>query len=146
MKRPTTRYEKIKQKISTLEQQQWELRREKEQKQAELDRYCARHRSLCFDALKTQDTKKLWEIYRYFDKRYPIYFQGGLRCDGRGMRLSFWVMDDPNYICFHITSTSENICFSGSTTWMVKAPTMADKINIIKTTKQDILKIIKQKD
>ena len=96
-----------------------------------------------FDGLETKDTDKLEKIYTYFDKRYPIDFQGGLRCDERGMRLCFWVDDDPDYLILHLASTSENICFSGSTSWQVKAETLADKVKTLKQIKNDIKKILK---
>lgn len=143
MKIKITRYEKLKNKIAQLESQQWKLAKEKEQKRAELEKYVNRHRSLKFDGLETKDTDKLQKIYRYFDKQYPIDFQGGLRCDERGMCLCFWVDDDPNYLILHLSSTSENICFSGSTSWQVKAETLADKVKILKQIKNDIKKILK---
>lgn len=143
MKYKNTRYEKLKNKIAKLEGQQRKLAREKEQKTAELEKYVNRHRSLNFDGLETKDVDKLKKIYRYFDKQYPIDFQGGLRCDERGMRLCFWVDDDPDYLTLHLSSTSENICFSGSTNWQIKAETLADKVKILKQIKNDIEKILK---
>ena len=143
MRIKTTRYEKLKNKIAQLESQQWKLATEKEQKTAELEKYVNRHRSLKFDGLETKDTDKLEKIYRYFDKQYPIDFQGGLRCDERGMRLCFWVDDDPDFLTLHLASTSENICFSGSTSWQVKAETLADKVKTLKQIKDDIKKILK---
>lgn len=143
MKIKITRYEKLKNKIAQLESQQWKLAREKEQKTAELEKYVNRHRSLKFDGLETKDTDKLQKIYKYFDKQYPIDFQGGLRCDERGMCLCFWVDDDPDYLILHLSSTSENICFSGSTSWQVKAETLADKVKTLKQIKDDIKKILK---
>lgn len=143
MKIKITRYEKLKNKIAQLESQQWKLVREKEQKATELEKYVNRHRSLKFDGLETKDTDKLEKIYRYFDKQYPIDFQGGLRCDERGMRLCFWVDDDPDYLILHLSSTSKNICFSGSTSWQVKAETLADKVKTLKQIKNDIKKILK---
>lgn len=143
MKIKITRYEKLKNKIAQLESQQWKLATEKEQKTAELEKYVNRHRSLKFDGLETKDTDKLEKIYRYFDKQYPIDFQGGLRCDERGMRLCFWVDDDPDYLILHLSSTSENICFGGSTSWQVKAETLADKVKTLKQIKDDIKKILK---
>lgn len=143
MKIKITRYEKLKNKIAQLETQQWKLAREKEQKATELEKYVNRHRSLNFDGLETKDIDKLKKIYRYFDKQYPVDFQGGLRCDERGMRLYFWVDDDPDYLTLHLSSTSENIFFSGSTSWQVKAETLADKVNTLKQIKDDIKKILK---
>lgn len=143
MKIKITRYEKLKNKIAQLESQQRKLATEKEQKATELEKYINRHRSLKFDGLKTKDTDKLKKIYRYFDKQYPIDFQGGLRCDERGMRLYFWVDDDPDFLTLHLSSTSENICFSGSTSWQIKAETLADKVKTLKQIKDDIKKILK---
>ena len=143
MKIKITRYEKLKNKIAQLESQQWKLAREKEQKATELEKYANKHRSLKFDGLETKDTDKLQKIYKYFDKQYPIDFQGGLRCDERGMRLCFWVDDDPDYLILHLSSTSENICFSGSTSWQVKAEKLADKVKTLKQIKKDILEILK---
>lgn len=143
MKIKVTRYEKLRNKIAQLETQQRKLAREKEQKTTELEKYVNRHRSLKFDGLETKDTDKLKKIYKYFDKQYPIDFQGGLRCDERGMRLCFWVDDDPDYLILHLSSTSENICFSGSTSWQVKAETLADKIKTLKQIKNDIKNILK---
>lgn len=143
MKIKITRYEKLRNKIAQLESQQRKLLREKEQKTTELEKYVNRHRSLNFDGLETKNTNKLKKIYTYFDKRYSIDFQGGLRCDERGMRLCFWVDDDPDYLILHLASTSENICFSGSTSWQVKAETLADKVKTLKQIKNDIKKILK---
>ena len=86
---------------------------------------------------------KLKKIYAYFDALYPIEWQGGLRCDNRGMKLLYWLDDDPDYLILHLTSTSENICFSGSTSWLVKAETLADKVEVLSKVKKDIQKIIK---
>lgn len=143
MKIKITRYEKLKNKIAQLESQQWKLAREKEQKATELEKYVNKHRSLKFDGLETKDTDKLKKIYRYFDKQYPVDFQGGLRCDERGMSLCFWVDDDPDFLTLHLASTSENICFGGSTSWQVKAETLADKVKTLKQIKDDIKKILK---
>lgn len=143
MKIKITRFEKLKNKIAQLESQQQKLAREKEQKATELEKYINRHRSLKFDGLETKDTDKLEKIYAYFDKKYPIDWQGGLRCDERGMRLVFWLDKDPDFLILHLTSTSENICFSGSTSWQVKAETLADKVKTLKQIKDDIKKILK---
>ena len=143
MKKPITRYEKIRNKISEWERKQRDLRTEYIIEQQNLASYCKKHRSLSYDTLETRDTEKLWKIYEYFDKKYPIDFQGGIRCDERGMKVCFWLDDDPEYLILHIASTSQNICFSGSTSWLVKAPTLEDKVEILKTIKQDIWKIIK---
>lgn len=143
MKRQTTKHEKIKQKIARLETELRNMAHDKEQREQELERYTRRHKSLLFDSLETRDTEKLKKIYAYFDKKYPIDFQGGLRCDERGMRLVFWLDKDPDFLILHLTSTSENICFSGSTSWQVKAATLADKIETLKQIKKDIQTILK---
>lgn len=143
MKIKITRYKKLKNKIAQLESQQWELTTEKEQKTTELEKYINKHRSLKFDGLETKDTQKLWKIYEYFDKQYPVEFQGGLRCDERGMCLVFWLDEDPDYLILHLSSTSKNICFSGSTSWQVKAVSFDDKIKALAQIKKDIEKIIK---
>ena len=138
-----TRYMKIKRQIAKLNSALHEMEREKERRTAELDRYVRRHRSLNFDSLRTSDVDKLRAIYAYFDSRYKIEWQGGLRCDDRGMALYHWIDDDPDYLVLHLASTSENICFSGSTSWIVKAPTLADKVGILAQVKRDVTKIIK---
>lgn len=143
MKIKITRCEKLKNKITQLESQQRKLASEKEQKAIELEKYVNKHRSVKFDGLETKDTQKLWKIYEYFDKKYPIDFQGGLRCDNRGMGLCFWLDDDPDYLIIHLSSTCENICFSGSTSWQIKATTLADKIETLKQIKKDIQTILK---
>lgn len=137
------RYQKIKAKISFWEQKLVEINREHTDKSIELNKYIDRHPSLSFEGLETTDAEKLKKIYAYFDKKYPIDWQGGLRCDERGMRLVFWLDKDPDFLILHLTSTSENICFSGSTSWQVKAATLADKIETLKQIKKDIQKIIK---
>ena len=138
-----TKYEKIKQQIGKLKSALYEMELERERRETELETYVWRHRSLKFDNLRTSDIDKLRAIYAYFDSRYKIKWQGGLRCDERGMRLSFWIDDDPDFLILHLTSTSENLCFSGSTSWIVKAPTLADKVGILAQVKRDIAKIIK---
>ena len=142
MKLRKTRYEKIKRQIDKLNSALYEMEREKERRTAELERYVRRHRSLAFNGLETDDVWKLQKIYAYFDARYPIDFQGGLRCDDRGMRLCYWVDDDPDYLILHLSSTSKNICFSGSTSWQVKAQTLADKVEILAKIKKDVRKIL----
>lgn len=121
------------------------LEKEKTQAEEELKKYCKRHRSLNFDNLKTCDVEKLKKIYAYFDnnENYIHEWEGGLRCDDRGMKLYFWVNDDAEYLVIHITSDHNNVIFSGSTSWVIKAPTLEDKIKVIKTVKSDITKIIK---
>ena len=123
------------------------LEKEKAQAEEELKKYCKRHRSLNFDTLKTGDVEKLKKIYAYFDnnENYIHEWEGGLRCDDRGMKLCFWVNDDAEYLVIHITSDHNNVIFSGSTSWITKAPTLEDKVNVIKKIKNDITKIINAK-
>lgn len=142
MKLRKTRHTKINQAIGKLQIALSELADEKKQCETELEKYVRRHRSLAFGGLETDDVWKLQKIYAYFDARYPIDFQGGLRCDNRGMRLMYWLDDDPDYLILHLTSTSENICFSGSTSWQVKAQTLADKVEILAKIKKDVRKIL----
>lgn len=143
MRKHKTRYEKLKQQLSKAQSQVWALEREKEEKQTELSNYCRRHRSLSYDNLSTCDIIKLKKIYLYFDMRYPIEWQGGFRLDDRGMALYFWVNDDPDCLELHLSSTCENLCFSGSTSWLVPAKTLEDKIAILKKIKNDISEILK---
>jgi hypothetical protein len=143
MKAIKTRYNKIQQKINSLNVALTKMRCDKKRMEDELERYIRRHKSLKFDGLETGDTKSLGAIYRYFDERYPIEWQGGLRCDTRGMRLFFWVDDDPDFLIFHLSSTSNNPCFGGSTSWIVKAATLDDKVSVITQVKKDIQKILK---
>lgn len=138
-----TKYQKIKQAIGKLERQLTEMGCDKEKREGELEKYVRRHRSLRYDGLETSDVDKLTKIYAYFDALYPIKWQGGLRCDNRGMRLFYWLDNDPDYLILHLASTSENICFSGSTSWLVKAETLADKVEVLSRIKKDIQKIIK---
>ena len=145
MKAKKTRHDKIKQTIARLESELNKMRRDKEQREHELDKYVRRHKSLSFDGLETGDVAKLTKMYAYFDKQYPIEWQGGLRGDNRGMRLVYWLDDDPDYLILHLTSTSQNICFGGSTSWQVKAPTLADKVEVLAQIKKDILKILNGK-
>lgn len=143
MRKPKTRFDALKETLSGINSALSDLEREKDMKTNELETYVRRHRSLKFDNLKTCDVDKLENIYKYFDDRYPIEWQGGLRCDNRGMRLNYWLDDDPDYLILHITSDHDNLFFSGSTSWLVKAVTLEDKVNIIKKIKSDMLKILK---
>lgn len=147
MEKLITRYTKAKKKESAIYRALAALQREKEAAEEELENYCKRHRSLSFDTLKTGDVDKLKQIYSYFDENedYILEWEGGLRCDDRGMKLCFWIDDDPEYLIIHITSDHDNICFSGSTSWVTKAPTLEDKIDVIKKVKIDITNIIKAK-
>jgi len=58
------------------------------------------------------------------------------------MMLCNWVGDDPDYLILHLTSTSDNICFSGSTSWRVKAVGLEEKIEVLKQIKKDIKEIL----
>lgn len=138
-----TRYEKLKDLERQTSAKLRGLEKEREIKTNELESYCKRHR-ISFDGLETADIDKLKKIYRYFDRKYRIDWQGGLRCDDRGMRLYFWLDEDPHYLIFHLSSTSENICFSGSTSWIVRATSLEEKVNKIKQVKKDIAEIIKK--
>ena len=120
-----------------------EMERLKNEEEEKLKKYVRRHSSLKYDGLKTSDVNKLTKIYAYFDSLYPIEWRGGLRCDNRGMSLFYWLDDDPDYLILHIASTSNNICFSGSTSWLVKAEAFADKVEVLSRIKKDIQKIIK---
>ena len=142
-----TRYTKANAELCNINHKICMLEKEKAQAEEELKKYCKRHRSLSFDTLKTGDVDKLKQIYSYFDnnKEYIIEWEGGLRCDDRGMKLCFWVNDDAEYLVIHITSDHNNVIFSGSTSWIIKAPTLEDKVNVIKKIKADITKIINAK-
>lgn len=139
-----TRYIKLKNNSAEITSKLFVLEREKEAEQEKLNTFCRVHRSMSYKDLATCDTQKLDKIYKYFDALYPVEWQGGLRNDNRGMALSFWVDDDPHFLILHLSSTSENIIFSGSTSWIIKAKTLEDKVNILKQIKKDILKILKK--
>lgn len=140
-----TRYTKANAELCNINHKICMLEKEKAQAEEELKKYCKRHRSLNFDNLKTCDVEKLKKIYAYFDnnENYIHEWEGGLRCDDRGMKLYFWVNDDAEYLVLHLASNHDNIIFSGSTSWIIKAPTLEDKVNVLKTVKSDITKIIK---
>lgn len=137
------RYNKIQDKIAFWECELAKLKKEHESKSAELDKYIEKHNNVNFAGLETSDRQKLNKIYEYFDNKYKLDFEGGLRCDERGMKLCYWLDDDPDYLIIHLASTSLNIFLSGSTSWAVKAETLQDKIKILKQTKKDIEKILK---
>lgn len=145
MKKIETRYEKIKKEYNNALHKQYDLAEEKHRKNQELNNYVKHHRSLKYDGLETSDIEKLKQIYKFFDDNYPIDWEGGLRCDNRGMKLCYWLYDDPDYIALYLTSTSENIYFSGSTKWLAYAPTLKDKVKTIKSIKEKVLKIMKRK-
>lgn len=142
-----TRYTKANAELCNINHKIRMLEKEKAQAEEELNKYCKRHRSLNFDNLKTGNVEKLKNIYAYFDnnEKYIHEWEGGLRCDDRGMKLYFWVNNDAEYLVIHITSDHNNLFLSGSTSWIVKAPTLEDKVNVIKTIKADITKIIEGK-
>lgn len=140
-----TKYQRINQAILKLQRQLHDMERDKEARERELERYVRRHRSLKFEDLEISDVGKLKEIYAYFDALYPIQWQGGLRCDNRGMALFCWLDDDPDYLILHLSSTSDNICFGGSTSWIVKAETLADKVKVLTKVKKDLRKIVNTK-
>ncbi|MBO7664784.1 hypothetical protein J6S46_02945 [Candidatus Saccharibacteria bacterium] len=144
MKKCITRQDKVNSLLARANNARYNLEKEKEEKEKELETYIKRHRSLNFDVLKTDNVEKLKKIYKFFDSKYPVDWEGGFRCDSRGMKLCFWVDEDPDFLIIHLTSTSPNICFSGSTSWIAKAPTLSDKVELLKTIKQKVLKIIKQ--
>ena len=147
MRKTLTRAEKFKREESKAKMKLWELEKEKENKEQELEKYCKRHSSVNFDNLVTSDVEKLKKIYAYFDdnKSYIHESELGLRCDDRGMKLYFWLHDDPDYLVLHLSSNHSNIVFSGSTSWIIKAPILEDKVNVIKKVKADISKIINGK-
>lgn len=147
MKKLVTRYNKLKKKESDVSYALFLLEKEKDKAEEELKTYCKRHRSVNFNDLVTGDVEKLMKIYDYFDnnKDYIHESELGLRCDDRGMKLHFWIDDDAEYLVIHISSNHNNIVFSGSTSWITKAPTLDDKVNVIKKVKTDITKIINSK-
>lgn len=145
MKIVKTKHHKIQQAILKLQRKLREMERDKEARERELERYVRRHRSLKFDDLEISDVGKLKEIYAYFDALYPIQWQGGLRYDNRGMALFCWLDDDPDYLILHLSSTSEYICFGGSTSWIVKAETLEDKVEVLAKVKKDLQKIVNGK-
>lgn len=139
MKTVETKYHKIKNAIRELEYLLHDMERKKEAKESELKEYVRRHRSLKFKDLIVDDGK-LKKIYAYFDALYPIKWQGGVRCCDNCMSISCWVDDDPDYLILHLSS--ENICFDGSTSWIVKAETLADKVKVLTKVKKDLQKIV----
>lgn len=146
MKRKLTELEKIDNQIMKLNHKRYELERQFETKKEEFNNYIKRHKSLSYEDIKTGDTKKLSKIYKYFDDKYPIEWQGGLRNDNRGMKLCYWLYDKDDYLILHLTSNHGNICFSGSTSWLVYAPTLEEKIEKLKQIKKDMLEILNSKE
>jgi len=143
-RKPLTRFEKFEREESKARMKLYDLEKEKQRKNDELEIYCKRHRSVNFDGLATGNIEKLKKIYSYFDdnKLYIRECDLGLRCDDRGMALCFWLHNDPDYLVIHLSSNHGNIVFSGSTSWLVKAVSLEDKVNVIKTIKNDIQKIL----
>ena len=143
MKRKLTELEKIEKQINKLNHKKWDLERKLDTKKEEFKNYVKRYKSLKFDEIRSCDTEKLAQIYKYFDDKYPIDFQGGLRNDNRGMALCYWCFDKDDYLELHLHSTCDNIYFGGATSWLVYAPTLEEKVEKIKQIKKDMLKILK---
>ena len=143
MERKLTELEKIEQQINKLNHKKWYLEKELDRKNEEFENYIKRHKSLKFDNIRSCDTKKLSQIYKYFDDKYPIDWQGGFRNDNRGMALMYWCFDKGDYLILHLTSDHNILFMSGSTSWLVYAPTLEEKIEKIKQIKKDMLKILK---
>ena len=143
-KKPLTRFEKFECEESKARMKLYELEKERQIKNDELEIYCKRHRSVSFDGLATGNIEKLKKIYSYFDDNQLYIHESelGLRCDDRGMALYFWLHNDPDYLVIHLSSNHGNILFSGSTSWLVKAINLEDKVNVIKTIKNDMQKIL----
>lgn len=142
MKKPNTKFNMLQKNLSKINHAIYILEKKKEQEAEELNTFCRRHR-LNFDNLKSGDIEKLNKIYAYFDSKYPVEWEGGLRADDRGMKLYFWLDDDPDYMIIHLSSYHNNIVFSGSTSWIVKAEGLENKVNLLKTIKKDITEILK---
>lgn len=141
LKPKTTKYSLLERKESKILAKIRELEKENEARIAEFEKIAKRHK-LNFD-FSTNDRQKLLKIYDYFDKKYPVEWQGGLRCDTRGMSLLWWIENrDADFLILHLSSTSENICFGGSTSWQIYAPSVDDKIKVIRQIKKDMLKIL----
>lgn len=143
MKRKLTELEKIEQQINKLNHKKHDLEKELNTKKEKFENYVKKHKSLKFDEIRSCDTKKLAQIYKYFDDKYPIDWQGGLRNDDRGMALCYWYFDKDDYLILHLSSDHDNLFMSGSTSWLVYAPTLEEKVEKIKQIKKDMLKILK---
>lgn len=142
MKRQLTEIEKLEKKIEKLKFKKRDLQDKLKLKKEEFENYVKKHKSLSFDKIRTCDVKKLKEIYKYFDEKYSINWQGGLRNDIRGMKLCYWCFDKDNYLELHLTSDHDNPYFGGSTSWLVYAPTLEEKIEVLKQIKKDMLNIL----
>ena len=143
MKRKLTEIEKLENQIEKLNSKKRELKRKFETKKEEFEKYIKKHKSLKFDEIKSKDTNKLSQIYEYFDEKYPIKFQGGIRNDNRGMALCYWLYDKDDYLNLHLSSDHDMLFMSGSTSWLVYAPSLEEKINNLKQIKKDMLKILR---
>lgn len=142
LKAKTTKYELLERKESKILAKIRELEKENETRIAEFGKVAKRHKLDFYFA--ASDREKLLKIYDYFDKKYPVEWQGGLRCDTRGMSLLWWIEKrDADFLILHLSSTSENICFGGSTSWQIYAPSVDEKIKILKQIKKDISEILK---
>lgn len=143
-RRIQTQVNKLKKKQSEIHSMLIDIERNREVEIQNLDKAVKRHK-INFNELRSCDADVLTKIYKYLDKTFYFDFEGGLRCDTRGMALTFWVDDDPNFLCLHIYSTCENICFSGSTSYIAKAKTTADKIAVLKQVYKTVKQIIEEK-
>lgn len=96
-----------------------------------------------YELCRTKDTGLLEYIYAYFDDKYEVAWQGGLRNDSRGMLLCYWIdSDNPESLCLYLTSDHDNLFMSGSTHWAVPAKTFEDKVRVLKQIKADIDKLV----
>lgn len=111
MKKYETRKDKLKKQVASLNHKILLIDMEKHEKEVELDKYIRRHRSLKFDMLETDNVEKLNKIYKFLDAKYPVEWEGGIRCDNRGMKLHFWLDEDPNFLIIHLSSTSKKHLF-----------------------------------
>lgn len=147
-KRPMTEWQKLTNKASKLARKAYKIKEENEKQNQEFLAYIKRHPSLDFDKAKieTGDVGKLKKIYEYFDTKHFHDCEFGLRYDDRGMKLTFYPdCEDADYLVFVLDSTSENICFGGTSEWFVYAPTFEDKIKAIRQIKKDISEILLDK-
>jgi len=141
LKPKTTKYSLLERKESKILAKIRELEKENEARIAEFEKIAKRHKLEFY--FSTSKREKLLKIYDYLDKKYPVEWQGGLRCDTRGMSLLWWIEKrDADFLILHLSSTSENICFGGSTSWQIYAPSVDDKIKVIRQIKKDMLKIL----
>ena len=93
--------------------------------------------------VRTKDIALIDELYSYFDDRYEVAWQGGIRGDNRGMILCYWIdSDEPDTLCLYLTSDHNILFMSGSTHWRVPAKTFEDKVEVIKQIKKDVDEIV----